>query len=104
MKYFEAAVAVLLALGGVRALRRSWREVFEAGDVTDHLLYAMYLTGRIGIWFAFAGLFALIASIQVEGRALTDEFSRYRWYFIVPIALGAMQFLGGQLLGRRPQR
>lgn len=101
MRYIEVGAGVLLALGGLRALRSSWRQRFEAADLADHLLYAMYLTGRIGIWFAFAGLFALIAAIDAEGRALIDEFARYRWYFMVPVALAAMQFVGGQLLGRR---
>ncbi|HLB62076.1 MAG TPA: hypothetical protein VJN50_05015 [Actinomycetota bacterium] len=104
MRYAELTIATLLALGGVRALLGSLRERFEAADVGDHLLYALYVTGHVGIWFGFAGLFAIVASIHVEGRALIDEFRRYRWYFMVPLVLGAMQFVGGQLLARRSPR
>jgi hypothetical protein len=104
LRYVELALAAALSAGGVRALVRSLRERFVARDLVDHLLYAMYVTGRVGVWFGLAGLFVIVASIRYEGRALIDEFRGYRWYFMVPIALGALQFVGGQLLARRSPR
>lgn len=105
MRYAEAALAVVLAAVGVRRLVASLRERFDGADVGDHLLYAMHVTGRVGIWFAFAGILVLIASIDVEGRALIDEFTRYRYWFMLPVTLAAMRFVGGQLLARRsPKR
>jgi hypothetical protein len=75
------------------------RRRFEGTDLTDHLLYALFLTGRVGLWFAFAGLFALYA---VSGSVRAAQ--RFRWYLLVIVVLSALQFLGGQLLGRRTPR
>jgi hypothetical protein len=97
----EWVVSAVLAAGGVRSLWIWSRRRFEANDLVDHFLYAMFTTGRVGLWFAFAGLFAMYASTDVEGRAFIDEVERFRWYAIVLIALSAVQFLAGQLLGRR---
>ena len=69
--------------------------------MVDHLLYALYLTGRIGLWFAFAGFFFIYASIEVQGRAALDEVEDWRWYLMVPLILGVMQLIGGWFLGRR---
>ena len=69
-------------------------------EVGDQLLYALYLTGRIGLWFAFAGLFLIYALTGIEGRP-TTELGRFRWYFLVPISLATLQLLAGFALGRR---
>jgi len=98
----EVALACLLAAGGLRSAWRWARRPLEGADLRDHLLYAAYLTGRIGLWFAFAGYFVLAASIRLRGRAAGDELARYRWYALVPIALAALQLLAGLALGRRP--
>jgi hypothetical protein len=97
----EWVVSAMLVAGGVRSLWIWSRRRFEGSDLVDHLLYAMFTTGRVGLWFAFAGLFAMYGSTDVEGRAFVDEVERFRWYAIVPIALSALQFVAGQLLGRR---
>jgi hypothetical protein len=91
----------MFVAGGARSLWIWSRRRFEGDDLLDHLLYAMFTTGRVGLWFAFAGLFAMYASTDVQGRAFIDEVQRFRWYGIVLIALAAAQFLAGQLLGRR---
>jgi len=36
--------------------------------------------GRVGLWFAFAGLFAIYASSDATGRAAFDELAELRWY------------------------
>ena len=70
--------------------------------MVDHLLYALYVTGRIGLWFAFAGFFLIYASIDARGRAAAIEGAAgFRWYLMVPLVLAAMQFGAGFILGRR---
>lgn len=101
MRVVELAIAGVFILGGVRAIWVWSRRPFEGADMVDHLLYALYLTGRIGLWFAFAGFFLLYASIDVQGRAALDELTRYQWYLLVPLILGVMQLVGGWFLGRR---
>jgi hypothetical protein len=101
VRVVELVVAGLFVLGGLHAVWYWGRRPFEGTDVADHLLYALYLTGRIGLWFAFAGLFLIYASIEVQGRAALDDLEEFRWYLLVPLVLAAMQLLGGWFLGRR---
>ena len=101
MRVAEWVLAGLLALGGLRSLWVWARRPFEGSDAVDHALYALYVTGRVGLWFAFAGFFAISASIKTQGRAFVDDFSEYRWYLAVPLVLAAMQFAAGYFLGRR---
>ncbi len=101
MRIFEIAMACLLALAGVRSLWVWSRRGFEGTDVVDHLLFALYVTGRAGLWFSLAGFFALSASLNAQGRAAVDVLAPYRWYWMVPILLATMQFLAGWFLGRR---
>ena len=104
MRIFEAAVGLLFVAGGVRSAVWWWRRAFAAADVTDHLLYALFLTGRVGMWFAFAGLFAIYASLDTRGQAFIDDVSAFSWYLMVFVVLGAMQLVGGQILSRRTPR
>jgi len=101
----ELALAGVLAALGLRSLWYWGRRPFEGTDPVDHLLYALYLTGRVGMWFAFAGLFALTALVDAPGgRPFLDEFSAVRWYLMVPVGLAALQFVTGHALGRRRPR
>lgn len=97
MRVLEVAVAALLVLAGIRSLLKWSRRRFEAIDVADHALFALYLTGRVGLWFAFAGFFAIYAWVDASGQSLRQ----YRWYLVVPLVLASMQLLGGWFLGRR---
>jgi hypothetical protein len=97
---FELVLAAVLAIGGVRSLWVWSRRRFDGADVVDHLLYAAHLTGRIGLWFAFAGFFVLSAMTTIEGKP-TSDLERLRWYVLVPIVLATMQLLAGYALGRR---
>jgi hypothetical protein len=101
MLVVELAIAALFALAGLRSLWTWSRRRFEGTDLADHLLYALYVTGRVGLWFAFAGFFLIYASVGAPGRPGLDELTRYRWYLVVPLVLVAMQFLAGWFLGRR---
>ena len=101
MRVFEIAIAVLLALVGVRSLVKWSGRRFEAVDVTDHALWALFVTGRAGLWFAFAGFFVIYSTVETPGRPGLDELEQYRWYLIVPLVLATFQFVGGWFLGRR---
>ncbi len=101
MKAIEWALAGAFAIGGARSMGIWSRRRFEGTDVVDHVLYALFVTARIGLWFAFAGLFAIYASIDVRGQAAVDEAARFRWYLGIPLVLAAVQLGAGFLLGRR---
>ena len=110
MRRFEFGIALLLTGFGFRSLWYWARRPFESTAIRDQLLYAVYRTGRVGMWFAFAGLFYLFAFVGTTdpitgqhvpstGQVYVDDVSRYRWYVIVFAVLGAMQLLGGWFLG-----
>ena len=101
MRIVEATVEGLLLLGGLRSLWVWARRPFEGTDVVDHVLYATYLTARVGLWFAFAGFFLIYASVDARGVPALDELEPYRWYLVVPLALAALQLLAGWFLGHR---
>lgn len=101
MTALEIVIAGLLVVGGLRSLWVWGRRPFEGTDVRDHLLYAVFVTGRAGTWFAFAGLFAIYASSDARGRAVVDELAALRWFLLVPIVLTAMQVLARYFLARR---
>lgn len=100
MSALELVIAALFVAGGLRSLWVWSRRRLEGTDVVDHLLYALHVTGRVGLWFAFAGFFILYGATSIDGKT-TTELDRFRWYVIVPIALATMQLLAGYALGRR---
>ena len=96
-------IALLLLFTGL-GLRSAWYWIsrpFDSARVSDHLLYAMYVTGRVGLWFSVAGAFAIFLSIDTQGRAFIDDTAEYRWYVLVPGLLAFLQLLGAVLLGSR---
>jgi hypothetical protein len=107
MRRFEFGIALLLTGFGFRSLWYWARRPFESTAVRDQLLYAIYRTGRVGMWFAFAGLFFLFAFVgasdpepnPITGELVVEHPSKYAWYVIVFAGLGAMQLLGGWFLG-----
>ena len=101
MKVFEIAALTVFGALGVRSLVHWARRPFDSRDPRDHLLFAMFVTGRVGLWFALAGLFLLYALTSTQGRAFVDEVKRYDWFVMVFMGLAALQFLGGYFLGRR---
>ena len=101
MSPVELSIAlVFLALAGRSAVY--WmRHRVDARDTVDEVLFALFVTGRVGTWLLAAGLFLLFGSIDLRGRAYADEAGRYSWLFIVFLLLGAMQLLAGWFLGAR---
>ena len=106
MTVVEWTLAGVFAALGMRSLIYWLRRPLATRSFREHLLYALWVTGRAGMWFAVAGVFVISASITAEergglkGRAFLDEFGRYRWYILVPLALSMMQLVAGIALGR----
>jgi hypothetical protein len=101
VRVLEISLAVIFVLVGARSLWRWVRRPFESADPVDHALYAAFVTGRVGLWWSLAGLFALSASIEQRGRAAFEELGRYRPWFLVPLAFTALQVLASWFLGHR---
>lgn len=104
MRVIEIALIALFTALGIRSLVHWTRRPFESRDARDHLLFAMFVTGRVGLWLVLASVFVLYASANTEGRAFIDDMQRYDWFVLVFVALAAMQFIGGYFLGRRSAR
>ncbi len=92
------AAAVLAGLG-IRSLVHWLRRPLATGDRRDQLLFAVFVTCRVGLWLAAAGLFALYAAIDAQGRAFADEGGDLRWLIVVLGILAGGQFVSGFLLG-----
>jgi hypothetical protein len=92
----EVVLLVLAALclaGGIRSLVYWLGRSLDSDRLSDHILFALHVTARVGLWLAFAGGFVAIA--------LLDEPERFRWFGMVPIVLGAVQLGTGVALARR---
>jgi hypothetical protein len=101
VKAFEVAMVVVCGAFGVRSLMYWIRRPFDSADPRDHALFAFFVTGRVGLWFAIAGLFLLYALTDTQGRAFVDDVRTYDWFLLVFVALSAMQLVAGYFLGRR---
>ena len=101
MRIFEAILAAAFFLLGIRSLVHWLRRPFDSTDARDHVLFALFVTGRSGLWFALCGVFALYATTATEGRAFIDDVRAYDWLLVVFLLLAATQLLAGYFLGRR---
>jgi hypothetical protein len=99
----EIVVAAVFGLLGIRSVVYWLRRPIDLEARRDHLLYALFVVSRAGIWFALMGLFLLYASVETQGRAFTDDAARFNWYFIVLVVPAAVQFVAGFMLGRAPR-
>ena len=100
MNVLEIGLAVLCTLGAARSLWVWARRPFEGRDPVDHLLYAAFVTARVGLWLSVAGWFVRYAYLDASGGSVAD----YRWYIAVPLVLAGVQFLASFFLGRRGER
>ena len=101
MTAVEIVVAVIFAGLGVRSLVYWVRMPYESTKASDLALYALFVTGRVGMWFVLATAFTLYALTDTRGRAFIDDVGEYRWLYLVFLALGALQFATAYFLGRR---
>ena len=101
MKVFEAVMLVVFAGFGLRSAWYWIRRPLDSAEVSDHVLYAAFVTGRVGLWLSVAGAFAIFLSIDTQGRAFAEDAREFRWYVVVPGLLAFLQLLGSVLLGGR---
>jgi hypothetical protein len=101
MKVFELAMLLVFAGLGIRSAWHWIRRPFESVKVSDHLLYAMYVTGRVGVWLSIAGAFAIFLSIDTQGQAFIDDAQEFQWYILVPGLLSFLQLVAAVLLRGR---
>lgn len=99
MNVVEWAAVAIFALLGIRSLIHWLRRPFATENRREQLLFASFVMCRVGLWLAVAGLFALYAAIDAEGRAFVDEAAQLRWYVVVLAVLAGGQFVTGFLLG-----
>ena len=102
MNDFEWVAATIFALLGVRSLVHWLRNPLTSDDRRDQVLFALFVLGRAGLWFALGGLFAIYGTIDVQGRAFADEAGDLRWYLMVLAVPSVLQLLTAFLLGRDP--
>jgi len=101
MRVFEVAMVALFAALGVRSLVHWARRPFDSRDPRDHVLFSLFVTGRVGLWFALSGLFLLYSFSSAQGRAFVDDVREYAWFAMVFLALAGIQLVAGFFLGRR---
>jgi hypothetical protein len=112
MRGVELAVAVVLGALALRAAVYWGRRPFESSDVTDHLLYALFVVCRVGLWAVVATWFALLALVDEPSTAdyaaerdfVDAQRTRQVWLGAIFVVLGGVQFAASWFLGRRRDR
>jgi hypothetical protein len=107
MNPLELAIAGVCAALGLRSAVHWGRRPFESSDVIDHLLYAFFVTCRVGLWAALATWFALLgfAHEPVDYAAERAQVDAQRSQAIllaaVFVVLAGGQFATAWFLGHR---
>jgi hypothetical protein len=109
MRGVELAVAVVLGALALRSGVHWGRRAFESRDVADHLLYALFIVCRVGLWAVLATWFALLAMIREPSTAdyaaerdfVDAQRTRQLWLAALFVLLGGVQFAATWFLGRR---
>ena len=96
----EWIAAMVFALLGIRSMVHWLRRPLTSDVRRDRILFALFVMGRAGLWFALAGLFLLYGALKVQGRAFTDDAGDLRWYVAILAIPSALQFVTAFLLGR----
>jgi hypothetical protein len=100
VRIFELCVAAAFGVFGIRSFVHWIRRPLDSRSVRDQTLWAVYLTGRVGLWFAIGGIFLISALTPGEREVYRRQFAQFRWYFLVPIGMAVLQFVAAFLLGR----
>jgi hypothetical protein len=109
MRGVELAVALVLGVLALRSAVHWGRRPFEGRDVADHLLYALFVVCRVGLWAVLATWFALLALVEepatadyaTELRFVEAQRARQVWLGALFVVLGGVQFAAAWFLGRR---
>ncbi|MBA3765085.1 MAG: hypothetical protein H0X05_06210 [Actinobacteria bacterium] len=103
MKTFDIVAALAFAGLGVRSLVHWVRLEYEGTRATDVALYALFVTGRVGMWVVLATAFTLYALTETRGRAFVDDAREHQWLFMVFLTLGGVQLVSSYLLRQRSE-
>ena len=103
---------VLAIVFGALALRSAiyWgRRPFASPAIADHLLYALFVVSRVGLWASLAAWFFVmsqeqpeIADYQAERASVDAARARFWWIGAIFLVCAAAQFVASWFLGRRP--
>jgi hypothetical protein len=91
LSIFSLAVVVLLVAGGVRSfIYWSGRGLEKGADSKRLVFFAVFITGRVGVWFSLAG-FVVILSLVADA-------SGFKWFIVVPGLFAVAQILSSYAL------
>ena len=103
---------VLAIVFGALALRSAihWgRRPFASPAIADHLLYALFVVSRVGLWASLAAWFFVmsqeqpeIADYQAERASVDAARARFWWIGAIFLVCAGAQFVASWFLGRRP--
>jgi len=100
-KIVALALAAAFAALAVRSAVHWIRRRPPLRDARDELLFAAFVTGRVGTWAVAAAMFFVFGTISAVGDPYVDEARGFGWLFFVFLGLGAMQFVAAAFLGLR---
>jgi hypothetical protein len=100
-KIVALVFAAVFAILTVRSAIHWMRHRPPLRDTPDELLFAAFVTGRVGTWAVAAAMFFAFGTISTIGQAYADEAKGFWWLFLVFIGLGAVQFLAAAFLALR---
>jgi hypothetical protein len=100
-KVVALILGMISAVLAVRSVVHWIRHRPPLRDTPDELLFAAFVTGRIGTWAVAAVMFFVFGTISAVGEPYVDEARGFWWLFLVFLGLGAMQFVAAAFLGLR---
>ena len=103
MKAVEIVAALTFAGLGVRSIVHWVRTPYQSTRASDLALYALFVTGRVGMWLVLATTFTLYALTDTQGRAFIDDAREYQWLYLVFLTLGGVQFVAAYFLHQRAE-
>ena len=108
MRWPGVALAIVFGALAVRSAIHWGRRPFASPAIGDHVMYALFVVSRVGLWATLAAWFLLTSQTQPEladyqaERASADA-ARLRFWWIGAIFLvcAGVQFVTSWFLGRR---
>ena len=108
MRWPGVALAIVFAALAVRSVIHWARRPFASTAVADHLLYALFVVSRAGLWASLAAWFFLtaqeqpdVADYQAERASVDAARARFWWIGAIFLVCAGVQFVASWFLGRR---
>jgi hypothetical protein len=92
----EFVFAGVLFILGLRSLVYWWGRDFGPERPSEHVLRVLFVTARVGTWFALAAFFVGYALVDYDPEGLG-------WYLLLLIGLASIQLLASFFLSRGPR-